>query len=576
MCKAVGVVVVGCILFCVSIYIIFMGEFDYVSRQAAILYAEDEGVESDCTPDAKNDGKLVHLTGCDTHYPDITTKSEFATPEFLDYSKNMKRAYVKTLESVGEVYRWIETRTSHEYERDTCPSGTHPVLASATVTDFSAEPARVSQEKGLVEHTPAITKPIAEAMDVLEHSEELFAPRLRTMRASDEDEEDEYHKGFQLNRVPQNDRRRRTVTCYKYNYKIGWSDTEQFSFKYSARKNVGCYIPANWEKRSATNDLSSARIGNSGTSFVPGVPTTLPGGGWQMNKGLYDLITGTTSGNYDPDLFERKKASSTFLTSTSAVLWEQVSVVTSSLLRARQRSNTDTLGDLRMTFSTIGGKPVSVFAKQEGSSPFSLVPEIQCVFAGCHEINWLSDGKSLTKAEMIDNENKTNFGTVMCMRLLSFGLILVSLMLMTYPLQFMAEQIPCVGDTIAEVVGCLLCCVNFGLALGFGMFFIAIAKCAARPLKGLIWLLCSCCFLGGSVFTIYRAGKGKKAGEPQISKAGLELNSSGGLNSAGGFTQPTHVQPLARPMAQSQRQGIRGVMQIQDPQGRATWRLGQP
>eukprot|EP00747_Dinoflagellata_sp_TGD_P032696 gnl/TRDRNA2_/TRDRNA2_136149_c1_seq1.p1 gnl/TRDRNA2_/TRDRNA2_136149_c1~~gnl/TRDRNA2_/TRDRNA2_136149_c1_seq1.p1 ORF type:complete len:335 (-),score=46.33 gnl/TRDRNA2_/TRDRNA2_136149_c1_seq1:85-1005(-) len=157
----------------------------------------------------------------------------------------------------------------------------------------------------------------------------------------------------------------------------------------------------------------------------------------------------------------------------------------------KQSSSLDSIGDVTTSFELSRLPPhtsVSVIAKQQMDTSnalgnANLVPWDTKKSGSMSVVNWVWVG-SHTKDQMIEEKNSENGTMVVVLRIVGFLVMFLSLRLITYPLSVAPEILPCVGETISEIVGCALCCIDFSVAVAVSFTVIAVAWILARPAIG--------------------------------------------------------------------------------------------
>jgi len=200
----------------------------------------------------------------------------------------------------------------------------------------------------------------------------------------------------------------------------------------------------------------------------------------------------------------------------------------------------DTVGDVRTYITRDSLKeqvtPISAIAKQVQSSfktgEASLVNWDTGKSGTFRNVNWAVTG-SFSKSDFLDEKTNENNTTTWLLRFVGWLLMFLGLQLVTGPISLVPEVVPCIGGLLGEVVGCALCCLNFGISLSISLFVIGLAWLMARPLYGLLLFAAAAAIVGAAICARSRLGK------------------------------PARV-PIVSPLAQAE-QGMHGIQQQRMP-----------
>lgn len=170
------------------------------------------------------------------------------------------------------------------------------------------------------------------------------------------------------------------------------------------------------------------------------------------------------------------------------------------------KGDQDTVGDVQTIFALAnilpGQSTLSVISLQQPNNKGpaagkgkSFAPWQTGMKGTMSEVSWLSEG-SLTKEQMINEKRNANSGALWMLRFAGFFAMLIGLQLITGPIALMPEAVPCIGNFLGEVVGCMLFVMNLCLSSALSLVIIGVAWLMARPLVGLIILLIAGIFIG--------------------------------------------------------------------------------
>lgn len=155
------------------------------------------------------------------------------------------------------------------------------------------------------------------------------------------------------------------------------------------------------------------------------------------------------------------------------------------------------VGDVRITFKAATPQPVTVVAKQMGSSFTSwLSPTKQ-------DVEWLYGG-TLSIGQVCEQKRTANTILTWALRAVGFILMVVGLSMIFKPLEVVADVIPFLGD----LVGMGFFLVALGMGFCFSMVTIALAWVAHRPLVGIPMLIAAVAVFGALIMK----AKSRKAG----------------------------------------------------------------
>lgn len=165
-----------------------------------------------------------------------------------------------------------------------------------------------------------------------------------------------------------------------------------------------------------------------------------------------------------------------------------------------------TVGDMRVDFEIVPEGPVSVLARQTGStlSPYSTK-------AGKGSIFILKRG-NFSAEEMFQQANQENRAASWILRGVGFLVMFVGFQLVAGPLSVAADILPCIGD----MVECGTSLVSFALALIFSVIVIALGWIAYRPILALSGVAVGGGLLGVMVW-FRRQQKNKEKFSPESS-----------------------------------------------------------
>ena len=132
------------------------------------------------------------------------------------------------------------------------------------------------------------------------------------------------------------------------------------------------------------------------------------------------------------------------------------------------------VGDLRIEFTEVKARDVSVVAAQQGSGFGAWVAK------NGRTIFLMSDGRR-SAAEMFESAHSANKLLAWLLRLAGFALMCFGLKGITYPLKVLADVLPFLGS----IVGWLMGTASFLVALPLTLLTIGLAWVAYRPLVGI-------------------------------------------------------------------------------------------
>lgn len=156
------------------------------------------------------------------------------------------------------------------------------------------------------------------------------------------------------------------------------------------------------------------------------------------------------------------------------------------------------VGDMRVYWDYVGADvPVSVVAVQKGNTFATYRSK-----SSGYPVNLLRDG-TWSADEMFADARANNNALTWFIRLFGAGMMFIGLMLITDPLEVLADRVPALGN----IVGSLTMTLSFLLALVLSLITIAVAWLFYRPLLG-ICLLLSAGFL---LYELIRRNKLKRA-----------------------------------------------------------------
>lgn len=156
------------------------------------------------------------------------------------------------------------------------------------------------------------------------------------------------------------------------------------------------------------------------------------------------------------------------------------------------------VGDMRVYWDYVGGDvPISVIAVQKGNSFATYRAK-----SSGYPVNLLRDG-TWSADEMFDDARANNNALTWFIRLFGAGMMFIGLMLMTEPLNVLADRVRLLGN----IVGSLTMLLSFLLALVLSLITIAVAWLFYRPLLGIGLLLAA----GFLLYDLIRRNKLKRA-----------------------------------------------------------------
>lgn len=170
------------------------------------------------------------------------------------------------------------------------------------------------------------------------------------------------------------------------------------------------------------------------------------------------------------------------------------------------------VGDMRVWWDYVGGDvPISVVAVQKGNSFTTYRAK-----SSGYPVNLLRDG-TWSADEMFEDARANNAALTWFIRLFGAGMMFIGLVLMTDPLEVLADRVPMLGN----VVGSLTMMLSFLLALVLSLITIAVAWLFYRPLLGIGLLLAAAYLLYELTRRnkIRRAQAAEKAAAAKRSKA---------------------------------------------------------
>ncbi|CAJ1362689.1 unnamed protein product [Effrenium voratum] len=197
-----------------------------------------------------------------------------------------------------------------------------------------------------------------------------------------------------------------------------------------------------------------------------------------------------------------------------------------SMLLLELKKGVNTVGDVRATLKkSMRPGSLSIVAMQD---------EDGHLVAGSmkgSKINWLRAGSvsfdEIILAKMSENESST-----MGIRIVGFLLVWLALYFITDLLATMPNLIPCIGPMISDIVGCMLCFMNFFVAAACSALVIAVAWLMARPLWAAAALGLVCLLMCGAG-AVFRSAKSKAGGEKLMDEASKAENGYGTQVEAG-------------------------------------------
>jgi len=210
-----------------------------------------------------------------------------------------------------------------------------------------------------------------------------------------------------------------------------------------------------------------------------------------------------------------------------------------------QNPGKTTIGDLRVQLekcATSGS--LSVVAKQGEDG--KLVPHVlkKHQQGSMSKINWLLEGEVGKEEFFVEQMNNNSSNTWAC-RLLGFLLVWLSLYLITKPLEVMPDLIPCIGPLISDIVGCMLCCLNFFIAAALSLTAMAVAWFMARPMYGAIILTAVATLLACACGVAHSAKPEKDGSEAKL--VGDQGKAEQGYGTQG-YAAPYQVATAAMPV----------------------------
>ncbi|MFT5679982.1 MAG: hypothetical protein ACI8RZ_000887 [Myxococcota bacterium] len=158
------------------------------------------------------------------------------------------------------------------------------------------------------------------------------------------------------------------------------------------------------------------------------------------------------------------------------------------------------VGDVRVRYKAMKPGPVSLIAKQSGSSFSSYQTD-----AG-NSISMIQSGTAAA-ADMFAAAQSANVVMTWVLRLVGFMMIFGGLNMLIGPLRVVGERIPFIGG----LFGAGMSLVTFLLAAAASLIIISLAWLTARPLLGIVLLLLGGGAMVGAVFLVILAGRKLKA-----------------------------------------------------------------
>lgn len=156
------------------------------------------------------------------------------------------------------------------------------------------------------------------------------------------------------------------------------------------------------------------------------------------------------------------------------------------------------VGDMRVYWDYVGADvPISVVAVQKGKTFATFRAK-----SSGYPVNLLRDG-TWSADEMFDDARANNAALTWFIRLFGAGMMFIGLMLITDPLEVLADRVPALGN----IVGSLTMTLSFLLALVLSLITIAVAWLFYRPLLGVCLLLAA----GFLLYDLMRRNKLKRA-----------------------------------------------------------------
>eukprot|EP01012_Entosiphon_sulcatum_P038297 TRINITY_DN495_c0_g1_i1.p1 TRINITY_DN495_c0_g1~~TRINITY_DN495_c0_g1_i1.p1 ORF type:complete len:538 (-),score=32.64 TRINITY_DN495_c0_g1_i1:141-1754(-) len=163
------------------------------------------------------------------------------------------------------------------------------------------------------------------------------------------------------------------------------------------------------------------------------------------------------------------------------------------------------VGTLRIKWTASSATSASVLAKLTDAGSF-----VEWKASSGSTIYRLSEGNK-SASSMFDDASSAAKVRTWVLRFVGWLLIWLGLQLITGPVAVMPTIIPCVGDFLSDIVGCVLCAVNCCLATGIALFFIALGWLAYRPAVGVPLLIAG--FVGCILCCVAAYMKKKKGGK---------------------------------------------------------------
>lgn len=134
------------------------------------------------------------------------------------------------------------------------------------------------------------------------------------------------------------------------------------------------------------------------------------------------------------------------------------------------------VGDVRVTFDAVKSGPVSILARQTGSTLSRYA-----IKSGEGNIFILERG-AMSPEEMFQRAQAQNRMTSWLLRLLGFFFMFCGFAAIAEPLSVVADVIPCIGPMVGDLVSCGTGLAAFLLSLVLSSLVIAVAWIAYRPL----------------------------------------------------------------------------------------------
>lgn len=269
----------------------------------------------------------------------------------------------------------------------------------------------------------------------------------------------------------------------KYSYKQQWVRNRVDSDSFYCTKNYGAQgcpykVPSN--PRSDAPSILKSAVAAPGNSIAIG-STNEKARSYILNTRLNNLIPST------PLSFSSQSSLGLIpALSPNLEVWTDQSTLWLSAIPTRK-----SVGDVQTTFKLAAaplGQVFSVIAQQDrdpsapaGSAIFDAWESgMKGTFSS---VSWLELGH-VSKSDMINHKKQENSSTTWVLRFAGFLCMFLGLLLATHPAAVVPEILPCCGQFLGEIVGCILCALCLCFSIGLSILVIGVAWFAARPLYG--------------------------------------------------------------------------------------------